>query len=62
MINYIVLIIDCQYVLFHNIFNGNTALNGEGGAIYHDMPNAPPANLVQNKYNSNQAVKWQDYN
>ena len=53
MINYIVLIIDCQYVLFHNIFNGNTALNGEGGAIYHDMPNAPPANLVQNKYNSN---------
>ncbi len=56
----LILIIDCRLELFDNNFTHNSAPNGQGGAVYHDMSLKPP-DLQLNKFLMNSAKEYLSY-
>jgi len=55
-----VIIIDCRFEAFDNTFAFNKAPFGNGGAINHNLFNAPP-DFHLNKFSLNDAKQYQSY-
>jgi hypothetical protein len=53
-LSYLLIIIDCRFEAFDNTFAFNKAPYGKGGAINHNLFNAPP-DFHLNKFSLNDA-------